>query len=400
MHAGQWLIVLQIGLAVVLVAAASLLLGTFLKLRARPAGFEPDKLVVFQANLKGDRYATPEATSHFVDAVLTSLRQSPGVASAAAINGLPFDRALNDNIPSDNGRMILVQFRLISPGYLRTIGIPLFEGRDLTGSDLASGLPVALVSVSAARHLWPGKPAIGQTFQLAGTTSRIVGVVADSADRSLAEAESLTVYVPITQASGKMTKMMNHWFATSFVVRMAAHLDAAPMVRRAVDAGDPEIPVAKLTTMRQLIDNSVAAPRFFTQLAAGFGGFSLLLTAVGLFGLLNYQVTQRTHEIGVRMALGASREAILRSVLGASSRLVLGGSVLGLAAALWLRPLVTHWIAETVVGGDAAQVGVLFNRTAAILTAVAVLATTALCAAALPARRASQVNPIEALRTE
>jgi len=399
-HAGQWLIVLQIGLAVVLVAAASLLLGTFLKLRARPAGFEPDKLVVFQANLKGDRYATTEATSHFVDAVLTSLRQSPGVASAAAINGLPFDRALNDNIPSDNGHMLLVQFRLISPGYLRTVGLPLVEGRDLTGSDLATGLPVALVSVSAARHLWPSKPAIGQTFQLAGTASRIVGVVADSADRSLAEAESLTVYVPITQASGKMTKMMNHWFATSFVVRMAAHLDAAPIVRRAVDAGDPEIPVAKLTTMRQLIDNSVAAPRFFTQLAAGFGGFSLLLTAVGLFGLLNYQVTQRTHEIGVRMALGASREAILRRVLGASSRLVLGGSVLGLAAALWLRPLVTHWIAETVVGGDASQVGVLFNRTAAILTAVAVLATTALCAAALPARRASQVDPIEALRTE
>jgi predicted permease len=398
-RAGQSLIVLQIGLAVVLVATAFLLLGTFLKLRARPVGFEPDKLVVFQANLKGDRYAATGETARFVDTVLASLRQTPGVASATAINGVPFDRGLNDNIPSQNGRMLTIQFRPIAPGYLETIGLGLVEGRALAESDTASGLPVALVSVSGARRLWPGRPAIGSTFPLSGKQWRIVGVVRDAPNRSLAEEASSSIYVPIAQMPDKLTRAMNGWFPTSFVVRMAAHLDATGMARRAVAAADPEIPTARLTTMRQMIDNSVAAPRFFTELAAGFGGFSLLLTAVGLFGLLNYQVTQRTHEIGIRMALGASREAILRGVLAASGALALLGSLLGVLAVIWLRPLLAHWITASVIEVDSAA-GVLFSPTAAIVTAIAVLAPTTFCAAAMPARRAAAVEPMVALKSE
>ena len=401
-RAGQSLIVLQIGLAVVLVATASLLLGTFLRLRASPVGFAPDKLVVFQANLKGDRYGSTGETARFVDKALASLRATPGVTSAAAIDGLPFDRALNDVFPMQDGssHFVTVQFRPVSPGYIRTIGLPLMKGRDLAEDDSASRLPVALASLSTVRHLWPGKPGIGQTFQLMGATWRVVGIVADAPNHSPGEEYSASVYVPLAQLPDNLTKAMNGWFPASFVVRMAAHLDAAALSRRAVAAADPEIPLAKLTTMQQLIDSSIAAPRFFTQLASGFGGFSLLLTAVGLFGLLNYQVTQRTHEIGVRMALGASRERILRGVLVASGWLVIAGGTIGLLAALWLRPLLTHWIAVSVIQSDSAESGVLFNRSAAILIAVALLAVTAFFAAALPARRASQVDPIEALRTE
>jgi predicted permease len=399
-HTGQSLIVLQIGLAIVLVATASLLLGTFLKLCAQPVGFEPDKLVVFQTNLKGDRYGHAGETSRFVEKVLASLRQAPGVTSAAAINGLPFDRGLNDSIPSEHGQILTVQFRPISPGYLKTISLPLVEGRDLAESDSAAGLPVALVSASGARRLWPGRPAIGNTFPLSGKAWRIVGVVSDAPNRSLAEEASSSIYVPIAQMPDRLMKAVNGWFPTSFVIRMAAHLDAAVIARRAVSAADPEIPLAKLTTMRQMIDNSVAAPRFFTQLAAGFGSFSLLLTAIGLFGLLNYQVTQRTHEIGVRMALGASREVILRGVLAASGRLVLLGGTTGLLTCLWLRPLLMHWITTSVLGSESATPGLLFNHGVAILMAVAVLTATTLLAAALPARRAAQVDPIESLRTE
>ncbi len=397
---GQSLIVFQIGLAIVLVATASLLLGTFLKLRAQPVGFEPDKLVVFQTNLKGDRYAHAGETSRFVDNVLASLRQAPGVTRAAAINGLPFDRSLNDSIPSEHGQILTLQFRPVSPGYLTTISLPLVEGRDLAESDSAAGMPVALVSVSGARRLWPGRPAIGNTFPLSGKSWRIVGVVADAPNRSLAEEASSSVYVPIAQMPDRLMKAVNGWFPTSFVIRMAAHLDAAEIARRAVAAADPEIPVARLTTMQQMIDNSVAAPRFFTQLAAGFGSFSLLLTAIGLFGLLNYQVTQRTREIGVRMALGASREVILRGVLLASGWLVLLGGSLGLFTSLWLQPLLTHWITASVLGSESVTAGFLFNRSAAILVAVADLIATTLLAATLPARRAAQVDPIESLRME
>ena len=324
------------------------------------------------------------------------------MTSAAAIHGLPFDRALNDVFPMQDGssHLVTVQVRPVSPGYIQTMSLPLMQGRDLGEDDSASGLPVALASISTVRHLWPGQPGIGHTFQLMGATWRVVGIVADAPNHSPGEEYSASVYVPVAQCPDNLTKALNGWFPTSFVVRMAAHLDAAAIARQAVASADPEIPMAKLITMRQLIDNSVATPRFFTQLASGFGGFSLLLTAVGLFGLLNYQVTQRAHEIGVRMALGASREAILRGVLVASGWLVLLGCSLGLLVALWLRPLLTHWIAASVVGADSAATSVLFNRASAILFAIVALALTALLAAAIPARRAAQVNPIEALRTE
>ncbi len=401
-RAGQSLIVLQISLAIVLVATASLLLGTFLKLRARPVGFEPDRLIVFQTNLKGDRYASAGETARFVDKVLANLQHAPGVSSVAAINGLPLDRGLNDSIPAQGSstRMLTIEFRPVTPGYLKTISLPLLQGRDLSDADRSNGLPVALASTTAARQLWPGKQAIGSTFPLSGKQWRIVGIVADAPDRTLSQDPAATVYVPLAQMPDRLMKALNGWFPMSFVVRLPAHLDAAAITRAAVAAADPEIPVAKLATMREVIEDSMAAPRFFTQLAGGFGAFSLLLTAIGLFGLLNYQVTQRTHEIGVRMALGASRERILRAVLTGSASLLLLGSIVGIVAALFLRPLVTHWIVGSVLNADSATPDMLFNRAAAVLLAAVLLALTTLCAAALPARRAAQVEPIEALRTE
>ena len=406
-HAGQSVIVLQIGLAVVLLATASLLLGTFLKLRARPSVFQPDKLVVFQTNLKGDRYSRTDATVRFTAKVLASLSAAPGVTSAAAINGLPFDRVLNDVMPATDGsgHSVTVQFRPVSPDYRRTVSLPILEGRDLSDSDSATGEAVGLVSASAARKLWPGQPPIGKAFPLGGKSWQIVGVVTDAPNHSLADEASASVYVPMAQMPDTLMKAMNGWFPASFVVRMAAGNDAASLARRAVAAADPEIPMARLTSMQQVIDSSLAAPRFFTQLAVGFGVFSLLLTAIGLFGLLNYQVSQRTHEIGVRMALGASREAILRRVLAASGWLLLAGSVPGALAAVSLRPLLAHWIAVGVVGAEPREAGIridhsYFDHTYAVLVAVAVLSMTTFCAAAIPARRAARIEPMEALRTE
>ncbi len=401
---GRTLLVLQMSLAVILLSTATLLLGTFLKMRAQPLGFAPKKLVVFQTNLKGERYAPTLATEQFVEKVLARLRQSPGVSSAAAINGLPLDRGLNINIHPDAGSQSeqTIEFRAVTPGYFRAMGLPLLTGRDLAASDGPSSMPVVVVSATAARRWWPGRSPIGSSMHFLGKESwRVVGIVADAPGRSLAYPAGFMVYAPLAQLPDQSMKMLNGWFPTSFVVRLAAQLDAGPMVRRAVADADPEIPVAKLTTMQQVIDNSVAAPRFFTQLAEGFAGFGVLLTAIGLFGLLSYQVAQRTREIGIRMALGASRGTILRGIVAGSALLALTGAALGGLGAVLLQPLLTRWIAENVIGMESGEhAGLLLNGMTAVTAAVGLLLVTALAAALLPARKAARLEPMEALRSE
>ncbi len=396
------LLVLQMSLAVVLLSTASLLLGTFLRLQARPLGFAPEKLVVFQTNLKGERYAPTLATEHFVTTVLSGLSGAPGVSNAAAINGLPLDRGLNENGYPDARSQLrqTIEFRAITPGYFHTVQLPLLAGRDLAASDGPKTLPSVVISAAAARRWWPGRSPLGSSVHTEAIDWRIVGIVADAPSNSLADEPQIFIYAPIAQLSDDATKMLNGWFPTSFAVRLAANLDAGPIVRKTVAAADPEIPVAKLTTMQQVIDDSVAAPRFFTELAEGFAAFGLLLTAIGLFGLLSYQVAQRTREIGIRMALGASRGVILRAVVAGSMGLAVTGAALGGAGALLLRPVLTHWVAISVIGVDPAEHRLLFNGTAAICLAIAFLVATTLAAALLPARKAAQVDPMEALRTE
>ncbi len=400
-RASRALLVLQMGLAVVLLSTASLLLGTFLKLRAQPLGFVPQKLVVFQTDLKGDRYAPTLATEHFIENVLARLRQSPGVRSAAAINGLPLDRGLNNSgYPDARSQMKqTIEFRAVTPGYFETMGLPLLAGRSLTDSDTAGTMPAIVINQTAARRWWPGRSPIGSSIHSGDGDSRIVGIVADEPGRTLADQPGIMVYAPVAQLSDDTTKMLNGWFATSFAVRLAANMDTAALVQRAVAAADPEIPVTKLTTMQQVIDHSVAEPRFFTELAEGFAGFGVLLTAIGLFGLLSYQVAQRTREVGIRMALGASRGAILRSVVAGSTELALTGAALGGAGAVLLEPLLMRWVAENVIGvapGD----HLLADGKAAVAYAVLLLLLTALVAALLPARRAASIEPVEALRTD
>ena len=194
--------------------------------------------------------------------------------------------------------------------------------------------------------------------------------------------------------------MLNGWFPVSFAMRLAANMDVARIAAEAVASVDPEIPVAKLATMQQVVDSSIAAPRFFSQLAEAFAGFAVLLTAIGLFGLLSYQVAQRTRELGVRMALGASRERILVGVLFASGRLAVFGGAAGLLGAALLQPLLSRWILQDVLSTGEYGKALLFNNTAALILSACVLAAVSIAAAYLPARKASRVDPMEALRAE
>ena len=400
------LMVVQVALAMMLVSTASVLLGTFAKLRALPSGVEPKQLTVFQVALKGERYASTLHTTQFVDAVLERLRSTPGVERAGAVNGLPMDRGLNTGA-NPGGRpelFTMTEFRAVTPGYFQAMGIRLLSGRELMESDRAETEPVILIGATAAKKWWPNRSPIGETIRGGKDEHwRIVGVVADVQQHSLVESQGIVIYAPMAQLSDKFTGIVNGWFSTSFVARTSAHVNLAQAVQHAVAQADPEIPVTRLTTMQAMIDDTIQEPRFFSMLAAAFSGFALVLTAIGLFGLLSYQVTQRTREIGVRMALGADRFAILRVFLVRGLALAATGAVVGCMASWWSRPILQHLLVDAGVdmGSDAASsVNVVMNGTEAMVIATATILVAAVAASWLPARRAAAVEPMQALRAE
>ncbi|MFZ0745482.1 MAG: ABC transporter permease [Terracidiphilus sp.] len=397
------LMVAQIALATVLVSTAAVLLGTFVRLRDLPSGIQPRQLTVFQVALKGDRYANTRQTTQFITTVLDGLAHVPGVDRVAAVNGLPLDRGLNNGAnPADRPDLHHnVAIRFVTPGYFQTMGIPVLAGRDIAQSDRAGSDPVALIGETAAKRWWPGRSPIGDAIQLGGKDHwRIVGIAADVQMRSLVDSQGIVIYLPIAQLPDDFTGIINGWFPTSFAIRTAAHVNLAEAVQQAVERADPEIPVARLTTMQAVINSTIQEPRFFSLLAGGFSGFALVLTVIGLFGLLSYQVTQRTREIGVRMALGADRAAILGVFLGRGFAVASAGVALGLAASWMIRPVLGHLLADSGVDPSTGAASIVMNATlAAVLTAVAILCA-ALAASWLPAHRAASIEPMQALRTE
>lgn len=402
---GNTLMVVQVAVAMVLLSAASLLLGSFLKLRSVGSGVEAKHLTVAQVTLKGDAYAGTLHTTQFIEKVVEELEHYPGVARVAAVNGLPLDRGLNSGGKPVNGtgsqEVGAVEYRAITPGYFRTLGIPLLSGRDVTADDGPNAVPIAVVSETTARRWWPGRSAIGEEVDTGGKTPlRVVGVVADTHNRSLADTPRVTIYEPFAQLPDDLTKMINGWFPTTFTMRLSGNVDVAAAVQRAVSNADPQIPVAKLTTMQGVIDNSVAAPRFFSYLAGGFAGFALLLIMIGLFGLMSYQVTQRTREIGVRLAVGADRTQILLLVLRRSLVLAITGLCIGAITSLAVPKLVGSVLSNYIYTGGGDIASVLSSSVAALALAAVAMLVAAFAASYFPARRAASIEPTEALRTE
>ena len=394
------LVVGQLALSLVLLAGAGIFLHSLAKMQDVNVGFRPHGLITAAAALPAKSYDTPAKQVAFVRATLERLSNSPGVASAAAVTPLPFSGAGGSASFQIEGRVEAPgdpgphgDIRVATPGYFETMGIRLIRGRAFTPEDREGAAPVAIIDENLAKLYWPNEDPVGQHLRSGRRDqwSTIVGLVAPVRHASVvgeegagvdAEGESKGVYYyPMYQGEAP---------ATFFVVRSAGGPAAATQaLRAAIAAIDPNQPISDVKTMDQRIALSMGPRRSAVALLTVFAGMALALAAIGLFGLVRFNVTQRVQEIGIRMALGAEPTDVLKMLLVQSGRLVLLGTVLGVIATLGL----TRYLAAQLYGVSPAD-PLSFGATAAILCAVTLVAIY------IPARRAMTVDPMVALHYE
>jgi putative ABC transport system permease protein len=387
------LVVAEVALSLVLLTGAGLLIRSFVRLQNVNPGFRAEGLLTARVQLPAARYSDQRRSAGFFTDVLTRIAPLPGVQSAAGVTFLPLSGPgigtsfyLADRPEPAAGEAPVTEVRPVTPGFFRTMGIPQLTGRDFTAADQVDTPGVAIVSEMLVRQHLGGENPLGRHIHVAigrpgGVDVEIVGVVGNIKMSSLDGEPRPAVYLPHTQlAIGLMT----------LVVRS----DTDPMslvksVGAAVHALDPELPLADVKTMEEVVDATLARPRTVSALLTVFAIMALVLAAVGVYGVMAYSVSQRTQEIGVRMALGATAQSVFRLVLGHALRLIAIGVVAGLVAAGLLTRLLATFLYDTEPLDPAT-----FAITALVLMAVATLASY------VPARRGTRVAPVEALRAE
>jgi putative ABC transport system permease protein len=387
------LVVSEIALALVLLAGAGLMVQSFLRLRHVELGFRPAGLAAMTVDLPGATYRSSDVMQAVHQAMLERLARSPGVESAAAVNFIPLGGAqIRGDFKLEGGRSsppgYLVAKPSASPGYFRTMGIRLRHGREFTPQDVASSPGVVIVSQSVADQMWPGANAVGQRISMKdvpgpGDWLTVVGVVDDVGQAGIDTRRDPAIYQPIQQLT--QTFFLEHM---SFVVRTAGDpASLVPAMRQAMRDVDPNQPIGSIGTMESAISATVAEPLFQARLIVVFSVFALVLAAIGIYGVVAYSVAERTHEIGIRVALGAGRGNVIGMVLRRLLVLVVPGVALGIAGALATTRVLSSLLFEVRPNDAATFVGV-----AVLLAAVAIIA------GFVPARRASRVDPLVALR--
>jgi putative ABC transport system permease protein len=388
----------QVAISIVLLIGASLVLRSLLKLRDVNPGFDPRNVVMMEINptYNGDEPA--QARVDRFSRLLQRLSEMPGVEAAGANNSPPFvaqrpwnrsQYAAEGQPVTDQGRNPVANFQTVSQDYFRTLRIPLSRGRFFSEVDKLEALRVCIVSERLAAAVWPNEDPIGRRLRLggpgispeAGDWMTVIGVVGDVRHQALEREAGPDLYKPSTQLA---------WKQMHFVVRAKANpLALVPAIRREIAATAPDVGAFNFASLEEEVGNSLWQSRLRGWLLGFFSLVALALAATGLYGAVAYGVAQRTREIGVRMALGANRAAVLRLVLGQGMRAVAFGLCAGIGGALLLSRALKASLFG-ISGTDLTSYGV----------ASLVLAATACIAALIPARRASRVNPMEALRTE
>jgi predicted permease len=395
------LVVAELSLAVVLLVGAGLMIRSVRNLAALNPGFDPDSVLTLHVSIP--RMAAPPAASGAPPApplpavagraLLDRLRAVPGVTAVAVGNDLPLDGGGGATFYSAEGQPAVnaqsiprAYVHRVSPGFFTTLRIPIVSGRTFTDDELTPASPAVIVSEHAARRFWPGEDPIGKRIKFGSLTSQnpwlsIVGVVGEVKYRGLPDNPTADpdLYLPFADRNALVGLVLRASVPPASLVAS---------VRAAIHAADASIPIYAVAAMDELVGQQTAQSRFTMWLMGVFAAAALTLAAVGIYGVMSYLVTQRTREIGIRLALGAGGRDILRLVVGNGARLIGAGIVLGLVASFALQRLVAS---------------LLFGVTAADMSsgvAVALLATVALLACYLPALRATRVDPLNALRQE
>jgi putative ABC transport system permease protein len=383
-------VVSQVALSLVLLIGAGLLLNSFYRLLRVEPGFDPRNLLTMEYRLPKNRYAKGEQQWAFHKEVVERVSRVQGVESAAVVRGLPFSGnggsvtyTVPDRPAPPAGQEPKALENAIDPNYLRTVGLPLLRGRNFTIEDGPESQPVVLVNRTMAENLWPGEDPLGKRLEFpeVKTTATVIGVVGDAKQYDIGEQQRPQVYTAYAQNP--------HIFGTLVVRARVEPLSLSKQVREAVWSVDPEQPVWKIRTVEYLMGVNVADRRFVLYLMACFAALALLLTSLGIYGVVSYTVAQRTHEIGIRVALGARGRDVLRLVLRHGMGLALSGVGLGLIVSFY----VTRFMAGLLYG-----VSTVDPPTYALVALL--LAGVALLACLVPALRATRVDPMEALRYE
>ncbi len=383
----------EIALAMVLLAGAGLLLRSLARLESVGPGFVTDHVVKANVSLPRLQYTKPDQWTAFMKELMTRLEARPGLQDAAIVVPAPIaDPAVSlpfsivGNPPLPPGAAITADFVSAGPRYFRAMGIALLQGRVFSRDDTASTPPVAVISASLAKRYFPHENPLGRRltfgFPPQGNVARkIVGVVADVHDVSLARKPGPMMYVPFSQAP--------LWGGDVVVRSRLSTQEVAAAIQAATHSIDADVPVTQIASLPGALQVSVARPRLQTLLLGLFSVLALLLAAIGLYGVVSFSVAQRTREIGVRIALGATPAGVRRLVIGESAALVLWGLAVGIPSAL----LLAHLLSAMLFGIGPAD-PLTFVGGALLLSVVAVVA------AWLPARRAMGVDPMAALRNE
>ena len=395
------LVIAQVALAVLLLAAAGLTLKSFWRSQQVPLGFNPRGVLTMSIALPQSRYESPEKIVRFYDQLIEKVRQLPGVSAAAICNNAPFDHHEWDSSfhitgtpPDPPGREPTSEMAIVSPGYFRALGMSILRGRDFGPEDVRGRPGTVVIDELAAQKFFPGVDAIGKQIDDPVTIEEqkpaaltIVGIVPHTRNNAPGEKED-TRNLPMMYFSASQFANVEQNLMVRAQAGFKPHSLVGP-IKEQIAALDDNQAVSDIATMEENIDDSLASQRLTMMLLAVFGGLALILASIGLYGVMALIVTQRTRELGIRFALGATRADVLRLVLGQGVALI----GIGLAAGL--------------LGASAASRAlrsVLYNVApldpAALIGALVTLSLVALIACFLPARRASRVDPIEALRME
>jgi len=387
------LIAAQVGLSVVLLAVAAMLISSFVRLSRQEAGFRSERVWVGGIGLPPAQYPDPGSRGRFVERLQAELQTAPGVEAVAITDAVPLSGnnssspyARLDGNPVPVNQRPLGLTRSVSSGYFRTLGIPLFAGRDFTEQDKMDSRLVVILSNSTAKKLFPNESPIGHQILFGtdngnGLAAEVIGVVGDVRSQQLSKANDVEFYRPWPQRSAPFLNIL---------IRSATKPDAtAGIARSALNNIDNALPILQPNTLDAIVSQSLGQQRLTMTLLGVFAGIALLLAVVGIYGAVAYTVEQRTGEIGVRMALGAQAIDVLRLVVRQGMTPVVLGLIIGLAGTFAAGRLLAAQLYQ-ISPHDPFLLG----------AATIVLATAALLACLIPARRATLVDPIQALRTE